>query len=294
MSNLIRVETNEQGSQVVDARELHLGLQVGRRFDKWISKVLVNSPYFAENEDYVRLSKNGHSKSSQNAAVDYAVTLDTAKKLSMGEDTAKGHEVKDYFLSCERKVQQVQHNLPSTFSEALRLLADSTEVNEQLVLDVARKTEVITKKLEIIEEQDEIIDELEESNFVKEQIIGGGLEPQDYALRINGANSRQINNFLLDIRWQRKVNTYDTPEVHVTGYMSRSDVRNKFLTNKRKHQDYVKVVCRRKVGVMLTELGAEVLYKMYLAGGKKSRGVWYDFPMLKTWDGKFTRPRLED
>ena len=297
----LEITINSNGDQLVDARHLHTELNVGREFSKWIKKNLIDSPFFAEGEDYVRLEAASRSPilasgkfGSKEQQINYALTLDTAKKLAMATDTDKGDEIKNYFLECERRVKEVVQEVPQTKLEWMKLAIEVEEEKEKLLIESSKKDTVITKKLEIIEEQDEVIDELKEDNFVKEQIIGGGLEPQDYALRINGANSKQINKFLIDINWQRKVGTYDTPEIHISGYTANAAARGKFLVNKRKHKDYVNVVCYRKVGVMLTELGAEEMYKIYLDGGKKYRGVWYEFPMLKSWDGKFTRPRLID
>ena len=283
----LEIVVNSKGDQLVDARHLHTELNVGREFSKWIKKNLVDSPFFAENEDYVVIANNGDNLSGGRKFMDYALTLDTAKKLAMSTDTDKGDEVKNYFLECERKAKEVIQEVPQTKLEWMRLAIEVEEEKEKLLIESSKKDE-------IIEEYTEIIDELEEDNFVKEQIIGGGLEPQDYALRINGVNSKQINKFLININWQRKVNTYDTPEINISGYTANAAARGKFLVNKRKRNDYVNVVCYRKVGVMLTELGAEEMYKIYLDGGKKYRGVWYEFPMLKSWDGKFTRPRLID
>jgi len=53
MNNLINITTNEQGSQVVDARELHKVLEVTRRFDKWVDENLLKSPFFEDGVDYI-------------------------------------------------------------------------------------------------------------------------------------------------------------------------------------------------------------------------------------------------
>jgi len=107
MKELINVTTNEQGSKVVDARELWTALEVGREFSKWINKHLIESPYFVENEDYVVFAKNGDNSRRGRPSIEYAITLDTAKKLSMTVNTDRGNEVRNYFLECEKKVNQM-------------------------------------------------------------------------------------------------------------------------------------------------------------------------------------------
>jgi len=60
-----------------------------------------------ENQDYVLLDnpvmqkgRGGHNRK------DYALTIDTGKKVSMSEQTATGDKVCDYFIECEKIAQQ--------------------------------------------------------------------------------------------------------------------------------------------------------------------------------------------
>ena len=80
MNSLINITTNEQGSQVVDARELHKVLEVTREFSKWIKSNLVDSPFFEENVDYVLIAKI--SDGGKFGSIDYAITLDTAYQIT--------------------------------------------------------------------------------------------------------------------------------------------------------------------------------------------------------------------
>ena len=54
--------------------------------------------------------------------------------------SAKGKQAREYFLDCERRLQQRPAPLaamPQTYAEALRALADSVEAKERLALTVA-------------------------------------------------------------------------------------------------------------------------------------------------------------
>ncbi|MFW1665773.1 antA/AntB antirepressor family protein [Acinetobacter ursingii] len=101
--NLIEVIEAEIGGikqQVVDARNLHTYLEVGRDFTTWIKQRLVKY-VFQENFDYsLTLTKTGERLNViQN---DYLLTLDTAKELSMVENNEKGREARRYFIRCEK------------------------------------------------------------------------------------------------------------------------------------------------------------------------------------------------
>ena len=42
MTELIKITTNDDGKQLVSARELHEGLEVGKKFTDWIKIELTN------------------------------------------------------------------------------------------------------------------------------------------------------------------------------------------------------------------------------------------------------------
>lgn len=96
----------DKGKQLVDARELHSFLEVGKRFTTWIQD-RIEQYDFAEGADYVVLEglpKLGAPTPSK----DYAITLDMAKELAMLERNEKGREARRYFIECEKKLKGLQ------------------------------------------------------------------------------------------------------------------------------------------------------------------------------------------
>jgi len=143
MRELIKVQKNDDGSQVVDARELHEVLGVSREFSKWIKSNLTNSPFFEEGIDYILIANNGEKKS--NAQKDYALTLDTAKKLSMATSTEMGNKVKNYFLECEKKLSRPRTALELAKEQVL-LLEDLERTQKELDIAIKTKAEIGSKR----------------------------------------------------------------------------------------------------------------------------------------------------
>lgn len=149
-----------QAQQTVNARELHAFLGNKMHFADWIKKRIVDYG-FVENVDYVRVElaaglamaqtggdfadilhsgKNDVLKTDtcnfgQQGRIEYALSLDMAKELSMVERNAKGKQARQYFIDCEKRISGSL--IPQTFSEALRLAADLAERNQQQAAQIA-------------------------------------------------------------------------------------------------------------------------------------------------------------
>ena len=118
---LIKLTKNEQGIETVNARELHEFLEVKSKFADWF-KNRVSEFGFVENSDFVSVSK---ILESGGRSIEYYISIDMAKELSMIERNDKGKQARLYFIECERiaKARQV----PQSFSEALQLAANQAK-----------------------------------------------------------------------------------------------------------------------------------------------------------------------
>jgi len=143
MNRLINITTDEQGSQVVDARELHRALEVGRQFSKWIDKYMIKSPYFAKNEDYVTIAENGYGENGRFKSTEYAITLDTAKKLAMTVDSDRGDEVRNSFLECEKELRTISA-LPDFTNPAIAARAWADEVEQKQKASITKRTDALS------------------------------------------------------------------------------------------------------------------------------------------------------
>ena len=132
MNKLIKITTNEEGKQLVSARELHEFLEVKSKYADWI-KNRIKKYEFVENVDYITVSKILENGGREN---DHAITTEIAKELSMVENNDKGSEARKYFIKCEKA-----WNSPEMIMK--RALEIASKQVENLMLENKQKEQVI-------------------------------------------------------------------------------------------------------------------------------------------------------
>lgn len=174
-NELIKLTTNEEGKQLVSARELHEFLEVGTRFDKWIARMIEYG--FEENKDFNmvkfdRVQIEG-KRQVERELIDYAITIEMAKELSMIQRTDKGKQARQYFIECEKKLRESNNKPQLTLEQELvwnlynggidavtahkKLLElETKELNDKIV----EQQETIETHLETIEDQQQEIKQL--------------------------------------------------------------------------------------------------------------------------------------
>ncbi len=95
---------NQEIVQVVNARELHAFLEVGKKFADWITE-RINKYNFTENQDFICFPILGSKGRGGHNRKEYHLTLDVAKELSMIENNKKGREARCYFIECEKRLK---------------------------------------------------------------------------------------------------------------------------------------------------------------------------------------------
>lgn len=106
MRDIIKIE-DKNGTQVVSARELYKFLEVNERFSRWFDRMC--SYGFDRSFDYTPY-QNVHPLNNQELQ-DYALTLDTAKEISMLQRNAKGKEARHYFIEVEKKARKALESM---------------------------------------------------------------------------------------------------------------------------------------------------------------------------------------
>jgi len=137
---LIKI-TEQNGKKVVSARELHAFLGNTDNVNTWFKRQAERA-MLVENEDFISVAFL--QPSGQNA-IDYAISINSAKEIAMLNGGDKGKQARTYFIECEK---QLQKQLPQTYKEALIALIAKEEEKEQLQLQVNNLDTVLDNLLD--------------------------------------------------------------------------------------------------------------------------------------------------
>ncbi|ADO83727.1 antA/AntB antirepressor family protein [Ilyobacter polytropus] len=136
---LVKVKKDKYGNSLVSARELHEFLEVKRVFTSWI-KERIEKYKFEENLDFttlwndtksgvvVKFNGNKHSMVQKGYKLDYIITLNMAKELSMIENNEKGRQARKYFIQCEEQYYKVIESINNIeFNPRLREIKERVD-----------------------------------------------------------------------------------------------------------------------------------------------------------------------
>ena len=152
MTELIKV-TEENGSKLVSARELHEFLEVKKDFSDWIKTYINNDDYgFEENVDYTTFKGNS-TESTPRPRIEYVLNLDMAKELSMLSKVPKGKIARKYFIEVEKKFV----SLASKSEEDMLLELFPTAPQNLVALTAHNIREVKKLTQEVIHKEDVIV-----------------------------------------------------------------------------------------------------------------------------------------
>ncbi len=130
--------------RTVDARVLHKFLEVTTNYRDWIKR-RIEDYSFVENQDFIVSLKNEQNPSGGRPAVEYHLTFDMAKELSMVERNDKGKQARQYFIERERRYNELANlTLPPSNDPILMQL--------QAIMDVRVQQVKLEKKQNLLEQ----------------------------------------------------------------------------------------------------------------------------------------------
>lgn len=101
INELVPVYETDKGERVVDGRELHQFLEVGKDFSTWI-RDRIQKFDLTEGEEYSPILGKT-STTGGRPTTEYILKLDTAKEIAMVENNEQGSKVRKYFIEVERR-----------------------------------------------------------------------------------------------------------------------------------------------------------------------------------------------
>jgi anti-repressor protein len=163
MQELIKI-TEKKGKKAVSARELYRFLyEDNGHYARWANASIAGNMFAVNGEDFegFAIVANG------NETIDYALTIDFAKRLSMMARSEKGEQARSYFLQCEKNSQSL---LPSNYKEALKALLEKVELAEHQALQI----EEMTPKADFFDAVTESTDTIDIGSLAKVLNLGIG------------------------------------------------------------------------------------------------------------------------
>jgi len=117
MNQLIKIDKQIIGTDEVNsvnARDLYKQLEIKQEFANWI-KTQINTLGLEENIDFFSFDKNVKREIGSTVKKEYIITIDTAKHIAMASRTPKGKEIRNYFISVEKKLKLILENQRVSF-----------------------------------------------------------------------------------------------------------------------------------------------------------------------------------
>ena len=128
MEEIIKI-TEHNGKRAVNARELHQFLESKYQFANWIQERITKYG-FVENQDYEVFKENLKNSNGGRPQIEYALSVDMAKELSMVENNEKGRIARKYFIECEkiaREVAMASYQIEDPIKRAERWIEEQKE-----------------------------------------------------------------------------------------------------------------------------------------------------------------------
>lgn len=148
MNELIKI-TERDGKKAVSARELHAFLESKQDFSTWI-KSRIEKYDLIENVDFVTAPQiYGTANGGHSTRLEYALSVDAAKELSMVEGNEKGKQARKYFLDCERVAKESKKIL--TQAEIVLQMAQLNVENERRILSLESENKEIKEHVKLID-----------------------------------------------------------------------------------------------------------------------------------------------
>ena len=135
---VIPIYENETRERLINARELHRTLKIGKDFTTWM-RDRINKYGFIENSDFIlTFPKIGERKNV--VKHEYYLTIDTSKEICMIENNEIGRNIRRYFIKVEKRYRNII-NAGNSTNQLINIM--------QNAIDYMRENNIRVDNLEI-------------------------------------------------------------------------------------------------------------------------------------------------
>ena len=137
MTELLRIDVNENQEPVISGRALHSFLEVATPYDKWFPRMVEYG--FTDGLDFSTfLSESTGGR----PATDHAIRLDMAKEIAMIQRSEKGKQARQYFIQIEKDYNSPEKIMARALQIAEKELSNlrlENKVQEQQIAELKPK-----------------------------------------------------------------------------------------------------------------------------------------------------------
>ena len=137
MTELIKIDVNENQEPVISGRALHSFLEVATPYDKWFPRMVEYG--FTDGLDFSTfLSESTGGR----PATDHAIRLDMAKEIAMIQLSEKGKQARQYFIQIEKDYNSPEKIMARALQIAEKELSNlrlENKVQEQQIAELKPK-----------------------------------------------------------------------------------------------------------------------------------------------------------
>jgi phage anti-repressor protein len=145
MNELIRIQ-DFNGKKAVSARDLYDFLGIKKDFTTWCKRMFGYD--FEEGTDFPPI--RGESSGGR-PSLDYALSIDCAKELSMLQRTQKGKRARQYFIECEKQLKEISVK-PLSIAEILQQSIQLHITHEKKMMEIEQKQIAIEDRVNVMTE----------------------------------------------------------------------------------------------------------------------------------------------
>ena len=139
-TELINVQTNQDGEQRVSARELYNVLGVSKRFSVWFSQF---QDMYVQGIDWTVVPGGTTVPNGGNGAVrvvdDFNLTTDMAKNVAMMSKTKNSQEVRNYFIAVEKEHKALMADPRMQMAMGLKSAQRMLEHKDEIIAEMKPK-----------------------------------------------------------------------------------------------------------------------------------------------------------